>query len=347
MDILLVTTFPPERCGVGAYAAQTARALREKGDTVRVLTWGEGEGDIRLPYWPRGRRILEVLRHCRPTERVVLQYMPGFYIDAASRWSQVQSRLAMTRFFRSAPNLEVIVHEQPWYPAHETLGAAGRLLWRLERRQWLAAKDLCFHNEAAVATYRERFQVSGANARLVSHGRDFVPTYRGNRESAQRELRLDSERAIFASVGFITPYKGYEMVLDALAAIPALDCEYHIVGSLHPQASGDDVEYLQQLQQQASGDPRVKFHIEYVDDAAFDRWMCAAHAVLLPYRSSTSSSVLARCHLLGTPAIASRASGLHAELSAADQAVSDAAELAQALVGTVRSARGIVAGPPR
>jgi glycosyltransferase involved in cell wall biosynthesis len=253
----------------------------------------------------------------------------------------------MTRFFRSVPNLEVIVHEQPWYPAHDSLGAAGRLLWRLERRQWLAAKDLCFHNESAVATYRERFRVSGKNARVVPHGRDFVPTYRGSRESALRELGLGSNRAIFASVGFITPYKGYELALDALAALPALDCEYHIVGSLHPQASAADVEYVRKLQQQAIGDPRVKLHLEFVDDAAFDRWMCAADAVLLPYRSSTSSSVLARCHLLGTPAIASRASGLQAELSAADEAVSDAPELAQALARTVRAARGAAAGTAR
>lgn len=336
MNVLIATTFPPERCGVGAYAAQSVRALRDQGHEVQVLTWGAGEGDRALASWPKGARVLDLLPFCRSADRVVLQYMPSFYIDSSSRWGQIQSRLAMTRLFRSVQNLEVIVHEQPWYPPVESLGLAGRLLWWLERRQWLAAKDLCFHNAAAVTTYRERFRVSGSNARIVSHGRDFTPTYTGTRDTARAELGLSPSRSIFSSVGFITAYKGYEMAVSALAAAPQLDCEYHVVGSLHPEAGAADVEYLKTLQAQAAGDPRVKFHLEYVDDTAFDRWVRASDGILLPYRSSTSSSVLARCHLLGTAAIASQASGLQAELRPDDVGVADAADLARVLTEQVR-----------
>lgn len=339
----MISTYPPERCGVAAYAAQSVAALQAEGHTVRIVTWGEGEGDVRLAAPPRGGRLAELLPHCRDAERVIFQYMPSFYADDSSRVAQVRSRLALRRLFRTVPNLEVVVHELPWFPPVEQLGLPGRLLWQLERLQWSAAPALHFHNPASLETFRSRFRLSGGNARVIDHGRHFRPNYAGSRAEARRELGLRPDRIQLASVGFITPYKGYELAIEALALVPDLPCEYHIVGSVHPEKPGE-AAYLEALQRQAAGDPRVRFHLEYVDDIAFDRWVRAADAILLPYRSSTSSSVLARCHLLGTPAVVTAAAGLRAEMSAADASVDDAGELAAVLRGFGRVERRVETG---
>jgi glycosyltransferase involved in cell wall biosynthesis len=331
MSVLMVSTFPPERCGVASYAAQSVRALRDAGETVRVLTWGAGKGDIHLPAPPLGRRVAALIPHCRTSGRAILHYMPSFYTGSGSRLDEVLARVWMTRLFQSVPNLDVIVHEQSWYPRVEELSVPGRLLWALERRQWAAARNLRFHNQAAIDTHCQRFRLSGGNATVVTHGRDFRPNYTGGRQEARRELQLGTGELTFASVGFITPYKGYELALEGLAAAPDLCCRYFIVGSIHPKNDPRDQEYLAQLRRLAGGDPRVEFRDEFVDDVAFDRWITAADAVLLPYRSSTTSSVLARCHLLGTPAVTTRAAGLDAELHPGDVAVDSPAEFAAAL----------------
>jgi glycosyltransferase involved in cell wall biosynthesis len=329
--LLVASTYPPERCGVAAYAAQSVRALREQGETVAVLTWGEGTGDIRLPHWPRGRRCLALLPHLSAAPRALLHYMPAFYIDDSGRVGQLLSRLALWRVFRACPRLEVLVHEQSWYPDPGELSVPGRVLWRLERRMWQAAARLTFHNAAAVATCRSRFRIEVPHAQIVAHGRDFAPSYTGDRTAARAELGVEADGLLLVSPGFVTPYKGYETALEALAMVPRLPCRYVVVGSLHPRAGEADLGYLSFLRERAAADPRVEVREEYVDDAAFDRWIRAADAVLLPYRSSTSSSVLARCRLLGTPALVSKAAGLRAEMGPGDRCAGGPAELAAAL----------------
>lgn len=314
------------------FTAQAVQGLREAGEEVRILTWGAGEGDIHLgPAAPRGKRALELLRHCREADRVVLHYMPDFFIDNSSRWAQLESRLVLTRILRAVRPLEVMVHEQPWYPPVEQMGPGGRLLWWLERRQFAAAPDLRFHNAPAIEVFKQRFRLPGTNAQVLPHGCHFRPNYTGTRAEARAELGLDPNRLIFVSVGFISPRKGYELALEALARIPEVDCEYYIVGTAHPGNGADDEQYIRRLQELCAEDARIRFLLDFVDDVAFDRWTRAADVVLIPSKAASSSSVLARCRLLGTPAITTAQPGLVAELGPGDQAVQDAAELAAAI----------------
>ncbi len=332
MKTLVISTYPPERCGVALFTAQAVQLLREAGEEVRILTWGKGQGDIHLgPVAPRGKRALELLRHCREADRVVLHYMPDFFIDDRSRWTQIESRLALTRILRSVRPLEVMVHEQPWYPPVEQMGPAGKLLWYLERRQFAAAPDLRFHNTPAIEVFMQRFRLPGTNAQVLPHGCHFRANYSGSRDEARAELGLDPTRLIFVSVGFISPRKGYELALEALSRIPEVDCEYYIVGTAHPGNGADDEQYIQRLQELSAGDARIRYLLDFVDDVAFDRWTRAADVVLIPSKAASSSSVLARCRLLGTPAITTAQPGLVAELGPGDQAIASAEELAAAI----------------
>jgi glycosyltransferase involved in cell wall biosynthesis len=330
VSTLVVSTYPPERCGVATFTAQAVRSLREQGEEVKVLTWGEGKGDLRLAAPPRGGAVAQVLRYRSAADRMIFHYMPGFFFGG-SRLEQLQARLALIRLFRSVKSLEVMVHEQPWYPPVEQIGLPGRVLWNLDRMQWRAAPELMFHNANAIDVFRQRFRLPGDNARVLPHGCHFRPNFEGGRTEARQALGLDPARRIFASVGFISERKGYELAIEALAKAPQLDCEYYVVGSPHPAAGPSDEEYLRRIQAMAAPDPRVKFVLGYVDDVAFDCWTIAADVILIPSKAASSSSVLARCRLLGTPAITTNHPGLIQELGPHDLAIADAEELAAAL----------------
>jgi glycosyltransferase involved in cell wall biosynthesis len=83
----------------------------------------------------------------------------------------------------------------------------------------------------------------------------------------------------------------------------------------------------------------VRLIERYVDDDELDAWVAAADAVVLPYRRSWSSGMLARAQAIGTPAVVTAVGGLPEQASASDHVVRDDEELAAVLarLGSKRS----------
>ena len=82
--------------------------------------------------------------------------------------------------------------------------------------------------------------------------------------------------------------------------------------------------------------PGVRLIERFVPDDEFDLWVIAADRVVLPYRRSWSSGVLARAHALGTPAIVGAAGGLADQARDGDVVVDGDEELMEALRDSVK-----------
>src|SRR5439155_26842062 len=89
--------------------------------------------------------------------------------------------------------------------------------------------------------------------------------------------------------------------------------------------------YAADLAERARRTPGVTLIERFVSDEEFDLWMAAADRLVLPYRRSWSSGILARAHALGTPAVVSAVGGLAEQADEHDVVVHDDAELARAL----------------
>jgi hypothetical protein len=46
MNYLIISSYPPMKCGIGKYAFQAVNKLRESGNVVNVLSPEEGDGDF-------------------------------------------------------------------------------------------------------------------------------------------------------------------------------------------------------------------------------------------------------------------------------------------------------------
>jgi glycosyltransferase involved in cell wall biosynthesis len=164
--------------------------------------------------------------------------------------------------------------------------------------------------------------------------RDFYSTsVELTREDARRHLGLPADRSILLMIGFISaslPDKGYDRVIDAFRAAAAEDVELHVVGS--PIREDAEVHaLLDRLRHAAAEVPGIMLHEGFVDAEAFDVWLRAADWVLTTYRSASSSGVLARAHLMGTPVITSDAGGLAAQAQGGDVVIRDDADLVAAI----------------
>jgi glycosyltransferase involved in cell wall biosynthesis len=125
--------------------------------------------------------------------------------------------------------------------------------------------------------------------------------------------------------GRLLPYKGLDLLADALASLPMQPAiEVRIVGS-GPQSPALDA--LRSCR-------GVTVENRWVPESEIGTLLAWSDALILPYREASQSGVAAAALAAGRPVIATRVGGLREQLSNAPQAVMcepEAASLARAI----------------
>jgi glycosyltransferase involved in cell wall biosynthesis len=140
-------------------------------------------------------------------------------------------------------------------------------------------------------------------ARVVPHGVEPAPAAGPDvRAAARRALELPDDRLVALCFGFVAPYKGLEVALDA-AALAGPEVLLVIAGGEHPRLAAQGDGYLNELRGRYEGHARFT---GFVPDADVAAWFQAADVAVFPYpepHASSGAFALALAH--GTPALVS------------------------------------------
>jgi glycosyltransferase involved in cell wall biosynthesis len=324
--VLVVAPYPPRRDGIASYAAVQVQRLREAGHTVTVLSPPDGDGDVRAEFLGGGafRRAAAL---APGHDRVVVHFQPSLYYLPRAPRSKIATSRALLSLCRR-PNVEILVHEADppklWRPDYALLAAAFR-----------RAPRLWFHTLAEQAALERGYRVRTRGA-LVRH-RDGIRVHAIGRDEARRRLGVDPEEPLLVCPGFVHPDKGFDRAVEALAR--AGEGTLVVVGSVR-EASPANVTYASRLRGACAATPGASWREGFVSDGDLDAWIAAADAVVLPYRRSWSSGMLARAQALGTPAIVARVGGLPEQAEDADVVFDTDQELETAMRDAVARAAG-------
>lgn len=322
MRVLVISSYPPRHCGIGAYARVQVERLRAEGHEVRVISPPDGDGEMRVPFLG-GRPFREAARRGRRADRIVVHFQPALYYRPRAPLSKIATSLSLLWLAARRRQTEILVHEadtpKRWRPDYLLLAAALR-----------AAPRLLFHTE------RERRQLERAygvrvRGALVPHTDGVAVAPPPSRAEARRLVGIPPDEPLLVCPGFLHPGKGFDRALEAFPGTGLL----RIVGSVKDPLP-ENLDHAEQLRARAARIPGAEVVDRFVDDAEFDAWIAAADAVVLPYRHSWSSGVLARAQAIGTPAIVAAAGGLEEQASPRDTVVRDDRELAAAMAAVAR-----------
>jgi glycosyltransferase involved in cell wall biosynthesis len=132
---------------------------------------------------------------------------------------------------------------------------------------------------------------------VVRHG--IEPRGTPDRAAARVRLGLD-DRPVVLCFGFVAPYKGLEIAIDA-ARLAGPDVQLVIAGGAHPRMV--ESGYVAELADRGAG--LVRFTGRVPDDEVAT-WFAAADVALFPYpKPFSSSGALALALALGTPVLLS------------------------------------------
>ncbi|BDI04941.1 glycosyltransferase [Sphaerotilus microaerophilus] len=147
-----------------------------------------------------------------------------------------------------------------------------------------------------------QFGIAPEKITVIDHGIDrFIPPVPTAREEVATAFGLPPHKTLLLVFGNLSPYKGVEDLLDALAGIE-LPPEVVLLVAGKPSSN----PLRESILKKVKGHPhasRIRLHLGYVDEHLIVPLLSAADAMILPYRHIDQSGVLFAAKSAGLPCI--------------------------------------------
>jgi glycosyltransferase involved in cell wall biosynthesis len=236
------------------------------------------------------RRLLHELKAWKP-DVIHVQWSPLPIVD---RWFIGQ--------LRDIAPLVMTVHDAVPYN-----GSPRSRLQRMSAIPIMARFDRLIVHTEATARRLKSYGLNAQHIRQIAHG----PLGDAQPITTNAAPRRAADTVAILLFGQLKPYKGVDVLLQALAALPRdvlARCRVRIVGK--PMM---DISALLQFVQTANLSEYVRIEPRHVPEAEVSSLLAWADIMAMPYRQIDASGVLMMALGLGVPILASRV-GLFAEI---------------------------------
>ncbi|MEO2167341.1 MAG: glycosyltransferase family 4 protein, partial [bacterium] len=301
--------------GIALHTARFATALRAEGHAVRVVSWrrqypaalfpGRSQIDPGEPVCDLGTPLPEALldslspRSWGRAAHALAAWQPEFVV--IQRWHPFFApALAWVarRLRQCGAQVVWMVHNAR---PHE--GPAG--LWGPLLRLGYAGEDLCLTHAASEAGALRGLGVH-AEVRTIPHP---APAAAPRLDSAAARARqgLPTGGIVFLFFGYVRPYKGVELLIEALALLADRPEPWTAV------IAGEWYMDRAPTQRALAADcltERVRILDRFLPEDEVAELFAAASVVVLPYRSGTQSGVVPQAFAHGRPVVVTQVGGV-------------------------------------
>ena len=128
-----------------------------------------------------------------------------------------------------------------------------------------------------------------------------------SKEAARKVLSIGQDEKIILFFGYIRPYKGLDLLLNAMAtnAIKDANIKLLIVGEFY-----EDAQPYHDLIKTLALEERLIIHSEFVPDNKVKNYVCAADFIIQPYKNATQSGVTPLAYYFEKPMLVTNVGAL-------------------------------------
>lgn len=135
-----------------------------------------------------------------------------------------------------------------------------------------------------------------------------------SKEEARNHLQINKNEFIFLFFGFIRKYKGLDMLLEAVAQLKNLKPQTSNFKLLIAGEFYEDRKSYDDLIEKLGIKNDLILKTEFIADSEVKYYLCAADAVVQPYRNATQSGVTPLAYHFEVPMIVTNVGGLPANV---------------------------------
>ncbi len=300
MRIAFISTYPPIECGIATYTKFLTDALRQKEVDVYVISH----------YGGRGRNVF----NCFDYEDKDLSYK------------------IFDMVIRLSPDLVHIQHEFNLFGKHYGVSIVPLYLQlkmskipcvttlhtvyekNIEEHKILFSSFLSYSDRLIVHEFFQKQALikelkdgygDGNKISVIPHGaREISPI-----SNAKKILGIDEDTKIVLMIGYFSPYKNFEKIIDLW---PEIVKRYNgkvvllVAGKLRTITYLDYRNLLFQRINSSPAKENIKVIRGQISQKSFDIILSAADVVVLPYKKISQSGIFAHCMAFGRPVVTSK-----------------------------------------
>ena len=325
----LISSYPPDRCGIALYTSKLAAELVRRVNTVVIadknkLSGTSIENGIKIVRcWRRNNPlyVLQIMRGVLQEKPDIIHVQHEFLLYGVRKYAVLFPALLWLLRLVGRPIIvtmhSVVLKKEltgRFFASHGVgykLAFLKRTLTILVTKLigWLSHR-IIVHSDSMKAVLISDYGFDETNIHIIHHGVD-APRYRVEKEKAKTALALMNKKLVLF-LGFIIPGKGVEHLIktfpSALKENP--NAILVVAGEYHPRLFRENLSYvgtIEKLINERGLEKKVIFENRFVPTKKFHMYISAADVMVLPYVDGSivgASGALATCALFGKPIIA-------------------------------------------
>lgn len=313
MRIGFISSYPPIECGIATYTQYLTDALRKKNVDVYVVCHMGGSGHQVFPSFDYedgdlAEKAFSTMVRFTPD---VIHIQHEFGLFGKNMGVSVIPLILNFRLIGIpvVTTLHTVYSDMP--KEHELI----------IRSILMNSNYVIVHEEYQLENIKRKFPPDLVNKmKVIPHGaREVDPI-----PDAKKIIGLPEDKKVVLMIGYLRPSKNFELIIDLFPEILKRypDAILVIASKVRGQ---EHIEYRNMLFQKIANSP-VKDNIIFIrgqlPQHIFDTIISSADVVVLPYRLTSQSGILAHCLAFGRPIVVSKSPGLENVIKEAGAGIS-------------------------
>lgn len=305
MRIAILGPAPPYRGGISLFALMLARAWREGGHEVAFFNFKYQYPKLLFPGKDQFDSSLDASEF--PNYRILTPWLPHSWLLTAKAIRDYKADLVVVSWFLPffapaygtilrclSPTRKVILAHN--VSAHEKWALADKLMHFV----FAKADNIVTLSNSTLIELKAKLPLNISKQGILG----FHPIYDCYAPSQGTDSSKPHNLLFF---GLIKPYKGLDVLLDAMPLVLSEfpDAKLVIAGEVY----GDSGPYQKQIEELRISHA-VETNFRYVSEPEISAFFGKANLCVLPYKSASQSGVIATSYSFGVPVLASDVGGL-------------------------------------
>ena len=306
MKVCLIAPIPPFRGGIAKYGYSLAQVLEKRHD---LLLLSYSRQYPKLLFGSKSQLDPDV-----DSSGIKAQFSRlSFELDSANplSWLKTSRRIASFQ-----PDLVIL----PWWVVY--WAPMYLFLLRSFKRKGIRVVFLCInvfeHEDSGLKKFLSKLVLRRADSMIVHSEQEKREILAFHPRASVRKHLLplfhyapcpsapEQGKLRLLFFGFVRPYKGLDTLLRAIALLKGRDITLQIAGEFWK----DKERYLELIARLGIAD-QVQIVDRYLPDSEMSRYFAWADLVVLPYRSTRTSGIIATAYGYGRPVLATDIGGFH------------------------------------